>query len=206
MHARQHWEHVYATKPVDQVSWFQPHAASSLRLIEDTGVAKSAPIVDIGGGASVLVDDLLAHGYSNVSVLDISGKALARSRDRLAERAAEVRWIESDFLEAALPEQSCDIWHDRAAFHFLTSAEDRNAYRRAALRAIRPGGYLIIATFAADGPERCSGLPVVRYDASALQAELGDGFALVHHESQLHRTPSGTVQRFTLASFRKIPQ
>jgi len=206
MHARQHWEHVYATKPVDQVSWFQPHAEGSLRLIQDTGVAKSAPIVDIGGGASVLVDDLLAHGYSNVSVLDISGNALARSRDRLAERAAEVQWIESDVLEAALPEHSCEIWHDRAAFHFLTSAEDRNTYRRAALRAIRPGGYLIIATFAADGPERCSGLPVVRYDAPALHAALGEEFELVHHENESHRTPAGNEQRFMLASFRKIAQ
>jgi SAM-dependent methyltransferase len=206
MNTRQHWENVYATKPIDRVSWFQPHAGRSLQRIRDTGVAKSAPIVDIGGGASVLVDDLLADGYSNVSVLDISANALAHARRRLGGRAAEVRWIESDVLEAALPERSFEIWHDRAAFHFLTSAQDRSTYRRAASHALRPGGYLLLATFASDGPERCSGLPVVRYDGPALHAELGEDFELVHHETESHRTPSGTEQRFLLATFRKIPQ
>ena len=204
MTSRQYWENVHATRPVDEVSWFQRHAASSLRLIREAGVARSAPIIDIGGGASVLVDDLLADGYSDVCVLDFSATALAHSRSRLGSRAADVRWIEADVVTTSLPANAYEIWHDRAAFHFLTAENERDAYRRCAARAIRSGGYLIIATFAEDGPERCSGLPVVRYDAQALSNAVGDEFTLAHHEYELHRTPGGATQRFLLASFRKM--
>lgn len=196
MHAKDHWEKVYSTKPVDGVSWFQEHATRSLDLIRDTGVPRSAGIIDVGGGASTLVDDLLADGYANVSVLDISAAALAAARKRLGRQAEAVHWIEGDILRTELPCQGYDVWHDRAVFHFLTSAADRQAYVAAVLRAVRPGGHVIVATFADDGPTECSGLTVMRYDAAGLHAEFGAPFTLVRHEKEAHQTPHGKVQQF----------
>jgi SAM-dependent methyltransferase len=179
------------------VSWFQEHAEQSLRLIADTGMPPSASVIDVGGGASTLVDDLLARGYSSLTVLDISGAALAAARSRLGNRAAGVRWIEGDITDPALfPADSFDIWHDRAVFHFLTEPADRRAYVRNVLHAVRSGGHVIVSTFAEDGPLQCSGLPVMRYDADALHDEFGAAFELVRHEREAHRTPAGNTQKF----------
>lgn len=196
MQQKDHWEQVYATKAATSVSWFQEHAEQSLRLIAGTGVPLTANIIDVGGGASTLVDDLLAKGYSGMTVLDLSAAALATARDRLGAAATRVRWIEGDIMATDLPGHAFDVWHDRAVFHFLTSPEQRDAYVRTVLRAVRPGGHVIVSTFAEDGPLQCSGLPVMRYDAQSLHAEFGPPFELVAHAREAHRTPSGGMQSF----------
>lgn len=203
-----HWEKVYSSTPLAEVSWFQERAGLSLRLIRESGVPRTAAIVDAGGGASRLVGDLLAGGYDDLTVIDVSGAALRAAKSRLGERAELVRWIEADILDAAaldghIPEHSCDLWHDRAVFHFLTSPGDRKAYVRRVLAALRPGGFLVIATFAEDGPEKCSGLPVMRYSAEGLLGEVGEGFEPVASERESHTTPGGVVQRFVYCLFRK---
>ncbi len=172
-------------------------------LIRNTGMPLTARIIDVGGGASTLVDDLLDSGYSEITVLDLSATALAVARARLGPRAAAVRWLEADVLEADLPAYGYDVWHDRAVFHFLISPEDRRAYVRQVLRAVRPGGMVIVATFALDGPLQCSGLEVMRYDAESLHAEFGAPFTLLAHESEAHQTPAGKVQQFTYCLCRK---
>jgi SAM-dependent methyltransferase len=204
MHSKEHWEKVYATKATDAVSWFQPHADTSVGLIKATGAALDASIIDVGGGASTLIDDLLALGYTNLTVLDLSAAALAAARQRLGGKASGVRWIEADITRANLPERAFDIWHDRAVFHFLTSPEDRAAYVQAVFRAVKPGGHVIIATFAEDGPTQCSGLPVMRYRPDELHAEFGEAFALLKHEKEAHHTPSGTVQQFVYCYCRRM--
>lgn len=202
---KSHWEKVYATRATDNVSWYQPHAERSLKLIRELGIAKDAPIIDVGGGASVLVDDLLDDGYLNLSVLDISGAALAATRTRLGTRAANVNWFEGDVTQVDLPPGRYALWHDRAVFHFLTTPEQRAAYVRQVLRAVRPGGHVIVATFAEDGPTECSGLPVVRYDASHLHGEFGAPFELLGHEHEQHTTPAGRVQSFLYCFCRRLP-
>ena len=203
MQSKEHWEKVYTTRTTDAVSWFQPHADLSLGLIEATGVSHDAAIIDVGGGASTLVDDLLANGYTDLSVLDLSAAALAAAQRRLGLRAAKVQWIEADVTKADLPARRFDVWHDRAVFHFLTSAEDRAAYVQAVFRAVKPGGHVIVATFAEDGPNQCSGLPVMRYRAGELHAEFGEAFLLLSHRKEAHHTPSGTVQQFVYCYCRK---
>ncbi|MFN3593982.1 MAG: class I SAM-dependent methyltransferase [Thiobacillaceae bacterium] len=204
MQMKAHWERVYASKSPTEVSWFQPHAERSLKLIREAGMAASARIIDVGGGASTLVDDLLAAGYGNVTVLDLSAHALTAARARLGARAQRVDWLEADVLQAALPRHGYDVWHDRAVFHFLTDPADRRAYVRQVLHAVRPGGLVIVATFAPDGPERCSGLPVMRYDPDGLHAEFGAPFSLLHHEREAHHTPAGKVQQFIYCLCRKV--
>jgi SAM-dependent methyltransferase len=203
MQSRAHWERVYATKPVERVSWYQPHALQSLRLIRDAGVALDAAIIDVGGGASTLVDDLLGSGYTAISVLDLSATALAAAKARLGPRADAVRWIEADVTSADLPVHGYDVWHDRAVFHFLTDPADRRAYVDAVIRAVKPGGHVIVATFAEDGPTQCSGLPVQRYSAEGLHAEFGAPFTLLRHDKEEHHTPAGTVQRFVYCYCRR---
>jgi len=192
---QQHWESVYRNKVADQVGWFQPHAASSLRLIE--GCAdKGAHIIDVGGGASVLVDDLLDAGYRNLTVLDLAESALAASRARLGARSASVQWIAADITRAELPAARYDVWHDRAVFHFLTDPADRARYVAQVLKSVKPGGHVIVAAFSPDGPLQCSGLDVMRYAPDALHAEFGTSFRLLGHETEIHRTPSGQEQEF----------
>jgi ubiquinone/menaquinone biosynthesis C-methylase UbiE len=203
MSSREHWERIYSSRPTNAVSWYQAHAESSLRLIRATGVTPDAAIVDVGGGASTLVDDLLEAGYSRVSVLDLSGAALAAAKKRLGARASEVRWIEADITKVALPSDEYDVWHDRAVFHFLTSAGDRAAYVRAVSRSVKRGGHVIVATFAEEGPTQCSGLPVVRYGPEQLHSEFGDSFVLLSHEKEEHHTPAGKVQQFVYCYCRK---
>jgi ubiquinone/menaquinone biosynthesis C-methylase UbiE len=204
MHAKDHWEKVYSSKATSAVSWFQPHADYSLDLIMAAGVARDSSIIDVGGGASTLVDDLLSSGFTNLSVLDLSAAALAAARNRLVSRASDVQWIEADITKADLPANQYDIWHDRAVFHFLTSPEDRAAYVKAVIRSVKPGGHVIVATFAEDGPAQCSGLPVMRYRADELHAEFGDAFSLLNHRKEAHHTPSGTVQQFVYCYCRRV--
>ena len=198
-----HWDNIYATKPANSVSWFQPSARPSLDMIRATCIEHSTPIIDVGAGASVLVDELLSDGFDDITVLDIAAPALTVSQQRLGSRVGLVHWIIADVL-GWKPQRSYGLWHDRAAFHFLTDAHDRLTYRDVVERALAPGGWLILATFAADGPERCSGLPVQRWSAEALAAEWGDGFALVDALREQHVTPWGTAQAFTWCRFRRI--
>jgi 2-polyprenyl-3-methyl-5-hydroxy-6-metoxy-1,4-benzoquinol methylase len=204
MQSKDHWEKVYSTKATDAVSWFQPHADFSVGLIKATGISREAAIIDVGGGASTLVDDLLMIGYTNLTVLDLSAAALAAARIRLGSMAANVRWIEADITQANLPVHQFDIWHDRAVFHFLTTSEDRAAYVQAVFHSVKPGGHVIVATFAEDGPNQCSGLPVMRYRADELHAEFGASFSLLTHKKEAHHTPSGTVQQFVYCYCRMI--
>ena len=205
MQPKNHWEHVYATKKTESVSWFQEHAEQSMRLIRGMGVPYSAGIIDVGGGASTLVDDLLSSGYCAVSVLDLAAAALSVAKARLGERASQVQWTEGDITKVLLPVHAFDVWHDRAVFHFLTSKEDREAYVDKVLRSVKPGGHVIVATFAEDGPIQCSGLPVMRYGPSKLHAEFGSPLSLVRHEREEHHTPFGTVQKFVYCYCRKLP-
>lgn len=202
--SKEHWEHVYRTRQSDQVSWYQEHPESSLRLIRATGVPKTAKIIDVGGGASKLVDELLADGYSELTVLDLSATALEAAKKRLGDRASAVKWIEADVTRVDFPSFEYDVWHDRAVFHFLTSPEDRDAYVSAVLKTVKRGGHVIVATFADDGPDHCSGLPVMRYSADELHSEFGKSFALVAHEKEAHETPSGVVQQFLYCYCRKV--
>ena len=196
MPSKEHWEHVYATKPTTAVSWYQEHAEQSLRLIHQTGIPRSGSIIDVGGGASTLVDDLLKEGYDSITVLDLSAAALNAAKTRLGKRAHAVRWIEGDIVKLPLPEHAYDIWHDRAVFHFLTNEIDRRAYVAQVLRAVRPHGHVVVATFAEDGPTHCSGLPVMRYSPAALHEQFGPGFSLLNQEREGHHTPSGKIQKF----------
>jgi 2-polyprenyl-3-methyl-5-hydroxy-6-metoxy-1,4-benzoquinol methylase len=198
-----HWEGVYGARQSNEVSWYQPEPTRSLALLAETGFGPDTAIIDVGGGDSTLVDACLARGLGRVTVLDLSGAALARARARLGSRAAEVEWREANVTDADLPPQAYDVWHDRAVFHFLTDAEDRRRYVDAAAAALRPGGALVVATFAADGPAWCSGLEVARYSPEALAAAFGDRFAFVRGFGDVHRTPSGAEQRFTFAVLRR---
>jgi ubiquinone/menaquinone biosynthesis C-methylase UbiE len=205
MQSKEHWEHVYSTKSEGSVSWFQKHAHQSVQLIGSTGASKAAHIIDVGGGASTLVDDVLAGGYQHITVLDLSEAALAASRARLGDRASCVNWLAGDITRIELPRHAFDVWHDRAVFHFLTSPEQRAAYVGAVLRSVKPGGHVIVATFADDGPDKCSGLPVMRYSADELHAEFGSPFTLLRQEREDHHTPFGTVQKFVYCLCRKEP-
>jgi trans-aconitate methyltransferase len=198
---RAHWENVYSTKRENEVSWFQDSAALSLELIESVGATARSAVIDIGGGASRLVDSLVARGFERVTVLDLSSSALSAAKARLGERAAKVNWVVAD-VTTWEPPHAYDVWHDRAAFHFLTEPADRAAYVDRLRRSLRPGGHAIIATFAPDGPERCSGLPVMRYDAASLSETLGLAFELVGSRRHGHTTPRGATQRFQFSVFR----
>jgi len=196
MPSKDHWERVYTAKPVTAVSWYQDHAAQSLQLIRGTGVPRSAAVIDVGGGASTLVDDLLDDGWHKLTVLDLSAAALQAARQRLGPRAQTVHWLEANITEVQLPRHAYDVWHDRAVFHFLTADADRRAYVTAVQRAVKPGGHVIVATFAEDGPTQCSGLPVMRYTPTELHAQFGDAFSLLKQEREEHHTPGGAVQKF----------
>jgi len=203
MDRKQHWEQVYTAKPSNSVSWFQVHADLSLRLIHNTGLGKDAAIIDVGGGASTLVDDLVSDGYADLTVLDLSSTAIALAMQRLGKNADAIHWMEGDITRAEFPVHRFDIWHDRAVFHFLTEPDDRHAYVERVMKAVRPGGHVIVATFGEDGPEQCSGLPVMRYNPEALHDEFGDSFLLVEHEKEAHHTPSGAIQQFVYCYCRK---
>ena len=199
---RRHWEQVYRSKSSEEVSWFQSEPAESLRLIRAAGVGLDAPIIDVGGGASVLIDRLLDAGFRCTAVLDVCAQALATSRARLGGRAAQVEWLEAD-VTAFRPPHGYALWHDRAVFHFLTEPDDRNRYKTALRRALLPDGQVVIATFAVGGPARCSGLDIVQYDARRMQTELGDDFVLEEVAREVHVTPAGKEQKFEYFRLRR---
>ena len=203
MNAKIHWQHIYETKVPTQVSWYQEHAQFSLQFIQKTGIQRTGHIIDVGGGASTLVDDLVSAGFQHITVLDISATALQLARERLGARAVDVNWIEADITRADLPHQAYDVWHDRAVFHFLTQPSDRQRYINTVQHAVRTGGHVILATFAPDGPDRCSGLDVVRYSPESLHGEFGESFELVESSRETHRTPFGTEQKFVYCYCRK---
>lgn len=197
-----HWQNVYATKGEAEVSWFQASPAISLEMIRAASPDRVAAIIDIGGGASRLVDALLQDGYRNVAVLDLSANALDAAKVRIGGAASTVDWIVAD-ATTWRPAKTWDVWHDRAAFHFLTDPLDRAAYVERLRSAVARGGHVIIATFAPDGPEKCSGLPVQRHDSASLSAELGPEFDLVETRSETHRTPWHSTQAFQFSRFRR---
>jgi SAM-dependent methyltransferase len=197
-----YWQNIYQTKGERDVSWFEESPAISLDFIKATGVGPDASIIDVGGGASSLVDALLAGGFRALTILDLSEKALAASKERLGSRADYVTWIIADITDWQ-PAKEYDLWHDRATFHFLTEPSERAAYAESLRKAVRPGGYVIIGTFAPDGPERCSGLPVVRHDAASIGQILGRSFRLVGTRRHDHQTPSGAIQHFQFSRFER---
>lgn len=203
MHTQEHWEDVYNTKETNQVSWFQEHAETSLTFIDNAVKAKDAAIIDVGGGASTLVDDLLLRSHNNVTVLDLSLAALQKSQSRIGEKSASVQWLQGNILETSLRPNHYDVWHDRAVFHFLTSPLERQTYISKLCSAVKKGALVVIATFAEDGPEKCSGLPVMRYSADELQKQFGAAFELLASKKESHFTPWGSEQRFTYCSFIK---
>lgn len=196
MEAKTHWETVYGKKAPDAVSWYAPHLDRSLAYLRKTGVATNGSVIDVGGGESTLVDDLVEAGYSNVTVLDISERALEVARARLGDRKARVTWLAADVLQHQFAKAAYDVWHDRAVFHFMTSEEQRRRYVQQVLQALKPGGFAIVGAFGPDGPTQCSGLPVARYGAEALHEEFGGPFQLVDHSVDTHTTPWGTPQQF----------
>jgi len=196
MDVKAHWEKVYTNKAPDAVSWYRRHLETSLALIERAVPAREAAIIDVGGGESTLVDDLLLRGYKDLTVLDVSGTAIEVTKRRLGTAAGQVRWLIGDILEIGLETHAYDLWHDRAVFHFLTTPEQRVTYVRQVARTVRSGGHVIVSTFGPEGPVKCSGLDVVRYHAESLHGEFGGRFRLVESSEELHPTPSGTTQQF----------
>ncbi len=199
---RAHWEGVYGRRALTEVSWYEPHPVKSLELIRETGVSREAPLLDVGGGASFLVDSLLSEGFSNLTVLDISALVLGRVRDRLGEQGARVTLVQADASEFQ-PDRRYALWHDRAVFHFLVAAEDRARYLETLRTALLPGGHVVMATFGPQGPERCSGLPVQRYDAKSLSETLGSDYQLVRSFLEDHRTPGGVLQQFLYTRYQR---
>lgn len=196
MDPKAHWEQVYRTKGPEEVSWYRPHLEVSIELIERAAPDRGASVIDVGGGEATLVDDLLARGYRDLSVLDVSATALVVAQRRLGRDADKVHWLCGDVTTYGMPRHRFDVWHDRAVFHFLTEPEARVAYVRQVARAVKPGGHVIVAAFGPEGPTKCSGLDVVRYDADALHDEFGTAFELVEHRTEVHRTPAGALQQF----------
>ncbi len=199
---REHWEKVYSERQADEVSWYQRHPEFSLELIRATGISLDAALIDVGGGASRLIDSLLEKGYSDLSVLDIAAAALQQTQQRLGPISQRVTWLEGDVTRFRATRPYA-LWHDRAVFHFLTAAEERQRYLEVLKAALPPGGHLIMATFAPDGPTHCSNLPVERYDAPRIEATLGSDFTLQEWRSEAHTTPRDTVQHFLYFRFRR---
>lgn len=204
MDRKTHWENVYAKSSYLRVSWYQEEPALSLQLIRSTQISLDAPIIDVGGGASLLVDRLCDAGYSNLAVLDVSAQALAHAKASLGSKVSDVQWFEADVTQFNPPHRF-SLWHDRAVFHFLTDQADRDQYVGVLNQALKPGGHLIIMAFAIGGPEKCSGLDIVQYDADKLSAELGPGFELVETGYEIHQTPAGKQQKFAYFRFQKTP-
>ena len=199
-----HWEKVYTSKGENEVSWFEENPAPSLDLIAKARATTASAVIDVGGGASRLVDALIEKGFRTVTVLDLSEAALAAAKARIGRRADQVQWIVADVTVWEPQEAAYDVWHDRAAFHFLTEERDRTAYVARLTKAMKPGGHAIIGTFAPDGPDRCSGLPVARYDAQGLAQMIGRGFQLVAARRETHATPKGATQSFQFSAFRWV--
>jgi ubiquinone/menaquinone biosynthesis C-methylase UbiE len=196
MDVRTHWERVYKTKAPDAVSWYRSHLETSLALIERTATGPSSGIIDVGGGESTLADDLLSRGHQHVTILDISETAIDVCKKRIGEAASRIHWIVADVTRTELDASTYNLWHDRAVFHFLTTMEQRIAYVRNVARSVKRGGHVIVSTFGPEGPKKCSGLAVIRYDANSLHDQFGARFHLVESSQELHQTPFGTTQQF----------
>ncbi len=205
MTTKNHWDNIYSSKPSERVSWYRPHLERSLAFVAAAKLPRSAAVIDVGGGASTFVDDLLDLGYSNVTVLDISEEALDTARARLGPRAAGVHWICADVVEARLPERAFDFWHDRAVFHFLLDARAREKYVENVKRSLKPGGHIVVATFGPHGPEKCSGLEVLRFTPEALHSEFGGDFSRIGDTRETHVTPWGTEQEFVYC-YCRLPE
>jgi SAM-dependent methyltransferase len=203
MDPKTHWDKVYGTKATNAVSWYREHLDTSLALIMRAADSLEASIIDVGGGESTLVDDLLSRGYRDITVLDVSQAAIDKTKGRLGSAADKVRWLTADITEIDLEPCAYDVWHDRAVFHFLTGQEQRMAYVRQAARSIKPGGHIMISVFGPEGPTKCSGLEAVRYDAESLHGEFGLRFHPVECSEELHQTPFGTTQQFLYCYCRK---
>jgi SAM-dependent methyltransferase len=204
MDRKTHWDGIYKTQRTTEASWYQAEPTRSLELLRQTGAGAETTIIDIGGGDSTLVDAVVAEGLGRMTVLDISEAALTRARARLGERAREVTWIEADVTRTELPPQAFDVWHDRAVYHFLTEPADRARYQEAAAATVRRGGTLLMATFAPEGPTHCSGLSVARYSVGDLARDFSHAFALTRGFADVHRTPAGIEQHFSVAVFRRL--
>ncbi len=200
-----HWEQVYQSKESTEVSWYQEYPDQSMRMIAKVVASKADAIIDVGGGASVLIDSLLQKGYSHLAVLDISAAALQCAQQRLCEQAKQVEWFVAD-VTTFEPPHRFSLWHDRAVFHFLTGEDDREKYRAVLRKALKPDAHLLIATFAADGPEMCSGLPVERYDSDKMKQTLGAEFELLEQQVETHTTPAGGEQKFNYFLLRYRPR
>ncbi len=203
MDRKQHWEQVYSTKPTERLGWYKPHLQTSLTWIKELNLTADAPIIDVGGGASTLVDDLLDAGYLSITVLDISDKGLSSVRARLGKKAELVTWLNGDIASIDLPTHHYELWHDRAVFHFLTEPDQQRRYQTNLLRALRPDGHLIIGVFAPEAPPKCSGLPVQRYSQEELHETLGEEFELMNHRKEQHVTPGGLEQMYVYCHFRR---
>ena len=203
MSQKNHWEQVYSTKLAEKLGWYKPHLQTSFTWFKELGLDADAPIIDVGGGASTLVDDLLDAGYRSITVLDISEKALSSVSARLGKKAELVTWLNGDITSVDLPTHHYELWHDRAAFHFLTEHDQQRQYRDNLLKALKPGGNLIIGTFAPEAPPKCSGLPVQRYTQEQLRNSLGGEFELKRHHKEQHITPGGVQQMYLYCHFRR---
>jgi len=203
MSSKTHWESVYHSKPADAISWYAPHLEASLQYIGQAARGRDAAVIDVGGGESTLVDDLLAAGYRDLTVLDISSKALQDTRARLGPAGDRIHWLAADILEAELPAAGYEVWHDRAVFHFLTQPGQRERYVAQVLRALKPGGHAIVGTFGPEGPTQCSGLEVARYSPGELHGTFGLPFELIASSTELHRTPWGATQQFVYCFCRR---
>jgi len=203
MSLREHWEKAYLTNPPEKLGWYKPHLETSLKWIMELNLGEDANIIDVGSGVSTLVDDLLNNGYRSITVVDLSKKALELAKERLGEKAVQVTWLNEDILSFPLPACHYELWHDRAVFHFLTTPEQRQQYQNNLLKALEPGGHLIIATFAPEAPSKCSGLPVERYSVDKLESMLGSEFELKRHDQELHVTPGGVEQMYLYCHFQR---
>jgi SAM-dependent methyltransferase len=203
MNQKDHWEQVYSTRLIQKLGWYEPHLQTSLSWIKGLNLAVGAPVIDVGGGASTLVDDLLEEGYRSITVLDISEKAVSTVRARLGKRAELATWLEGDITSIDLPKHHFELWHDRAVFHFFTEQKQQRKYRENILNALKPGGHLIVGTFAPEAPAKCSGLPVQRYSPEQLENALGGEFELKRHHKELHITPGGVEQMYLYCQFHR---
>ena len=204
MKNKAHWENIYNTKDSAEVSWFKPHIAASLKIISNLNIQKSEPIIDVGGGASTLADDLLKEGFQDITVLDISKKALEVAQERLGKQSKKIQWIEGDVTQVKLTEKYYGIWHERAVFHFLTSSEEKRNYIDLLERSLKSTGHVVMAVFSLKGPTKCSGLEIIRYSPESLQSELGEIFKLIKEFTEIHQTPFGTIQDFIYCHFQRI--
>lgn len=203
MTRKDHWEQVYSTRLAEKLGWYKPRLETSMSWIAELGLDKSARIIDVGCGASTLVDDLLDTGFESIAVLDISDSALAVSKKRLGRQADMVMWLSGDVTSNTLPPDYFELWHDRAVLHFLTEPDQQAQYRDSLLKSLRPGGHAIVGAFSSEAPPKCSGLPVRRYEPDQLAELLGSDFEPVRHHKELHVTPGGVEQMYVYCQFRR---